>query len=475
MPRPVVFVPGLPASELFRETAADRERVFLKLPPDVPRLLGPDDLTVGDDIVAGEPLPRIKIGFLDLAKFADSLYDLLRGLGAIVLERVGWDWRRPVWDERTGQIQDRIGQAVDRAFAAGGPVLLICHSTGGLAVRWFLEHAPASTRPKIGAVAAFGVPWVGTLDSFAPLIGEQGFPFTSKEDVQRMMGHSWAAFDLLPPDPAATVDAIYERARLVVGPHPAASGGLAVSSPVAERGWIDRLVPGAGLQTAMDQRRLEAHSRLGTRPPTLTGVGALVPVVLFAGWGKETLRQAILGSNGEVTLATRIDGRDPGMDDGDGTIPRVSAAWLRGGNVRRFHVPVGRYPDGGERPHARLWDNPGAAAALAALLDGQPLPSQAEAAMDWSDYVETSNDLVTVRCQVSDADGNVPPGARVRLHLGAQATSWVAVDPAFGGRYMVRAARDAVPAFGDEFRRLEVEIDLGLGAAPRRVPLLCRR
>jgi hypothetical protein len=475
MPRPVVFVPGLPASELFRVTAAGRERVFLKLPPDVPRLLGPDDLAAGDGVEAGAPLPKIKIGFLDLAKFADSLYAELRDLGATHVEKVGWDWRRPVWDDHPGQVQERIGQAIDRAFAAGGPVLLVCHSTGGLAARWFLENSPASVRPKIGAVAAFGVPWVGTLDSFEPLIGEKGFPFTSKEDVQRMMGHSWAAFDLLPPDPAATVDALYDRARLVVGPHTEPSGELAVSSPIAERGWIDRQAPTVALRAAMDRRRIESHARLGARSPTLLGVGAQVPVVLFAGWGRDTLRQATLSPNGEVTISSTLDGQDPGMDDGDGTIPRVSAAWLRGGNVRRFHVPIGHYPNAGELPHARLWNNPGAAAALAALLHDDPLPSQAEAAMDWSDFVETSNDLVTVRCQASDANGMIPAGARIRLRLGPQITPWDEVDPAFGGRYMVRVARDAVPTFGNRFRRLEVEIDLANGGSPKRVALLCRK
>ena len=475
MPRPVVFVPGLPASELFHQGPGGRERIFLKLPPDVPRLLGPGDLDAGDGVEAGDPLPKVKIGFLDLAKFANSLYDELAGLGVRHLEKVGWDWRRPVWDEHPGQVQERIGQAIDRAFAAGGPVVLICHSTGGLGARWFLEHAAPAVRPKIAAVAAFGVPWVGTLDSFEPLIGEKGFPFTSKEDVQRMIGHSWAAFDLLPPDPATTVDAVYTRARLVVGPALDPSGDPAVSSPLTERAWIDRLAPTASIRAAMDARRVEAGNRLGTRSPTLGGIGADLPVATFAGWGADTLRQAILGPNGEVALSARIDGEDPGMDDGDGTIPRASAAWLRGANVRRFHVPIGHYPDAGNLPHARLWNNPGAVAALGALVDDRPLPPQAEAAMDWSDFVETSNDVVTVRCQASDGDGEVPAGARIRLRLGPQVKPWDDVDPAFGGRYMVRVEREAVPTFGNRFRRLEVEIDLADGEPPKRVALLCRR
>jgi hypothetical protein len=244
---------------------------------------------------------------------------------------------------------------------------------------------------------------------------------------------------------------------------------------LTERAWIDRLAPTASLRAAMDARRLEAGNRLGTRSPTLGGIGADLPVATFAGWGADTLRQAILGPNGEVALSARIDGEDPGMDDGDGTIPRASAAWLRGANVRRFHVPIGHYPDAGNLPHARLWNNPGAVAALGALVDDRPLPPQAEAAMDWSDFVETSNDVVTVRCQASDGDGKVPPNARIRLRLGPQVTPWEAVDPAFGGRRRFLVERNAVPTFGNEFRRLEVEIDLADGEPSKRVALLCRR
>ena len=478
MPRPVVFVPGLPASELFRIDANGRKKVFIKLPPDVSSLSGPEDLDAGDDVVAGRPVPKVKIGLLDLAKFAQSLYDRLEGLGVAgpLLERVGWDWRRPLWDSHPGQVLERIEQAIDRAFDAGGPVVLISHSTGGLAVRWYLEHAPDRMRGRIAALVSFGVPWLGTLNAFAPLIGEQGFPFTSKQDVQRIMGHSWAAFDLLPPDPATTVDATYQRARLVVGPGQDGNGHLRVSSPLSESQWIDRLVPSVATRDAMKRRRDAAIGKLGVRAPALAGVGADLPLIaVFAGWGTDTLRQAVLDPQGGVALHRTIDGEDPGMDDGDGTVPRVSAAWLQGGNVRRFHVPIGRYPDAGYEPHARLWDNPGAAAALAAIVEDRPLPVQTVAAMDWSDFVETSNERVTVRCQVSDADGQVPAGARVRLHLGPTATPWRPVDPAFGGRYRILVEREAVPAFGDTYRRLEVEIDTGLGAATERVPLLCRK
>ncbi len=478
MPRPVVFVPGFPASELFRERPDRRQRVFVKLPPNVASLSGPDDLDAGDDVVAGRPLPKVKIGFLDLAKFAQALYDRLKPLGVTgpLLERVGWDWRRPVWDGRPGQVLERIEQAIDRAFEAGGPVVLICHSTGGLAVRWFLENAPDRMRDRISALVAFGVPWLGTLNALAPLIGETGFPFASKQDVQRIVGHAWAAFDLLPPDPESTVDATYHRARLVVGPDQDGNGELEVSSPLTRSGWIDRLAPSAALRDAMKLRRDASIDKLGSRSPTLGGVGADLPLIaVFAGWGTDTLRQAVLDPQGGVKIHRTIDGLDPGMDDGDGTVPRVSAAWLKGGNVRRFHVPIGRYPDAGIEPHARLWDNPGAAAALAAIVEDRPLPIQAVAAMDWSDFVETSNENVTVRCQVSDSLGRVPDGARVRLRLGPTVTPWKGVDPAFGGRYRILVEREAVPLFGDKYRRLEVEIDPGLGGAAEPIALLCRR
>lgn len=474
MTHPVVFVPGLPASELWRRRVQG-EKLFLRLPPPVERLFGPDALDVGDEVVAGNPVGKVKIGFLDLAKFAESLYDVLQRLGVRRIERVGWDWRRPVWDEHPDQVQERIGRAIDDAFNRQGPVMLILHSTGGLAGRWFLEHADGAMREKIAAVVAFGVPWVGTLDSLEPLIGERGFAFTSRQDVQQIIGHSWAAFDLLPPDPARIPDALYGAARLVVGPAADADGRPKVSSPLVERAWIDTTAPTAKLRAAMAQRCAATDDRLGARLPTLTGIGAEIPTVVFAGWGARTLRQAVLTPAGRVELSRQVDGQETPLDDGDGTVPRISAAWLRGANVRRFHVPVGRYPEGGNDKHSRLWENPSAVSVVGALLKDQPIPPQAEAAMDWSDFVETSNEVVTIRCQVSDGDGNVPAGARVRLRLGRGITDWQPVDPAFGGRHRLQVERDAVPAFGREFRRLVVEIDLALGDEPKRIPLLCRR
>jgi len=87
--KPVIFVPGLPASELL--DAVTKERLFLNLgllisktarQTLLPRLEGPNDTTKPDGVVAGLPLADIlDLPLLDVGKVAQSLYDILRTLG----------------------------------------------------------------------------------------------------------------------------------------------------------------------------------------------------------------------------------------------------------------------------------------------------------------------------------------------------------------------------------------------------------
>lgn len=101
--KPVVFVPGFPASELRQRSKnrtifppaladlldAEKKKKVIRL------LSGPDDPP--GDIVAGEPIR----GVLGIAKQAQSLYDVMREYGyttqdGSLLAPVGWDWRKAV-------------------------------------------------------------------------------------------------------------------------------------------------------------------------------------------------------------------------------------------------------------------------------------------------------------------------------------------------------------------------------------------
>ena len=107
--RPVVFVPGLPGSHLKKVATGDlifldvsallfqRDRIL-------PDLMGPDDLS-DRSVVPAHPI-RSAARFLvfDLAKQAQSLYDVLGSIGYetvepnALFEALGWDWRKPVDD-----------------------------------------------------------------------------------------------------------------------------------------------------------------------------------------------------------------------------------------------------------------------------------------------------------------------------------------------------------------------------------------
>src|SRR5436305_3589705 len=99
--KPVLFIPGFPASELI-QTSTDR----IIFPPSTGDLLDPQrrqeivDLLVGPDdppgdVVAGEPIRDL----LGIAKQAQSLYDILRNRYGYTTSSgdnfrpLGWDWR----------------------------------------------------------------------------------------------------------------------------------------------------------------------------------------------------------------------------------------------------------------------------------------------------------------------------------------------------------------------------------------------
>ena len=141
MPKPILFVPGFPASEL-RDGSG--RTVF---PPSLSTLVDAAKkraliqrlLAIPGDLVAGPPIRDV----LGIAKQAQSLYDLLGGKFGYDTSQlsedfaaIGWDWRKSIADQR---VIDSIAAAVDRL---GGGIVAIIHSTGGLVFRAFLEARP---------------------------------------------------------------------------------------------------------------------------------------------------------------------------------------------------------------------------------------------------------------------------------------------------------------------------------------------
>ncbi|HET9766604.1 MAG TPA: hypothetical protein VFS60_07140 [Thermoanaerobaculia bacterium] len=447
--KPVVYVPGLPASELL--DVATKERLFLNLgllisktgrQTLLPRLEGPNDPTKPDGVVAGLPLADIlDLPLLDVGKVAQSLYDILRTLGytgfrppfGSHFRAVGWDWRLPV---DHAEAQRALAAAIDDLHASTGKrVVPILHSTGGLVLRALVEARPALV-DKIDRVVSLGVPWAGTLKSFRFLAGNTRFFPLSKAETQHTIGRSWAAYDLLPPDPAKTPDA-----------PPLFFAAGKPSSPLVARGWI----PAGGDRAPMVARAQRSDQLFGKRSRRLEPGGRALPITTVAGWGVATDTTARLVAGGKVEFES--------TPEGDGTIPFVSASWLQG--VASFFAPLGFYPtDNLPERHSTLWNAPPVRALLTEVLTDAAHRDFAYAAVDPDDAID-QRDQVRVRAVALDANGSPLPAARVRVsELTGPPDPPTALQA--DGRGEVRVARNrmrVVKVGGARFLRFEVTIE----------------
>src|SRR6185436_17407076 len=155
-------------------------------------------LDIPGDLVAGEPIRSV----LGIAKQAQSLYDVLDRFHCPVTP-VGWDWRMGVDATPT---MDAVAKAI-RGLAPAKPVVIV-HSTGALVLRAFLAAHP-ELESNIEQVLAFGGAWCGTLESLRAVhVGFSqsifGLKLMTADEGANLLGHTQAAYDLFPPDPAKT-------------------------------------------------------------------------------------------------------------------------------------------------------------------------------------------------------------------------------------------------------------------------------
>ncbi|HVS16342.1 MAG TPA: hypothetical protein VMV46_20695 [Thermoanaerobaculia bacterium] len=496
MTTPVLFVPGLPGTHLHERdaTVADQRGTKIFVNPvlflpnsqrkrEVAGLLeGPADLNAAPDpVVSGEPVAvALQLLFFDLVKRAQSLYDTVRGLGASI-EGFGWDWRRPVWDApMLARLEARV-----RALAADpanptGQVTLIAHSTGGLVVRRLLEerHAAhdAAFLQLVRRVIGFGVPWAGTLMPVPFLLGERGFALVSKAISQRILARSWAAWDLLPPshDPVGGADLSDAGGLLGFALREAQQVGLA-----ADTGWCRAASGGdQALEDAMKLRAARSAQELGGRRRAWSVPVELVNVV---GWGEPTIVACDLktSSGGE-----RLEIADDSSREGDGTVPRRSAAWIQGdgaGPVHTFHVPVGVYESIEQRKHSSLWRTPGGKELLSRVLAGTPPVRRLYAAADAKESNDGNRRFVTIHLHACDAGETPLPGLAARA-FGANQTIGIpgtATLPLGGGRFAVQVPRERmqeVPIGSNppKFRRFTLEVSWTGAPAAQQFPFLVR-
>ncbi len=469
--KPVVFVPGFPASELKHKnrtifppaikdlTDQEKKKNLIRL------LSGPDDPP--GSVVAGEPIR----GVLGVAKQAQSLYDVLRDYGYTtqddsLLAPIGWDWRKAV-DDAT--VQRDLAGAIERlAKDHGRKVVVIIHSTGGLVLRALLEAKP-QLASRIEQILAFGIPWAGTLKAVRFLgKGEAfGLIFFGKKliglnasEVREVMTHCQAGYDLFPPDPRKTdlqgqdgknLNLFVNASQKQVG-------------PLVETSWI----PAGSGKDFMREMAAKADQRLGKRTSTIELPGGVPtpPITNVVGWGAATETRCVLTANGALDF-------QPATKDGDGTVAMVSAAWLRGPGVRTFFLPIGLFANFivPER-HPRIWDPPPVREIFNQVLkDTEPMPFVC-GAIDGDEAVDRSVPF-TVRLVAHDVDGKALPNVKVTF-------------PTFPGRPSLSFGKDAVraekvmrrdglrPNVGSNLFRFRADLSWGNGGPGERreVPLL---
>lgn len=441
MPKPAIFIPGFPASELHDKTTG--QKLF---PPNPLDLLNPakkkallDKLsTVPGDVMAGPPI-EATIRLLKPA--AQSLYDLLRnayGYDATTLIPIGWDWRQSIGSDDTVA---RIKKALDTLSPnKDGKVVAILHSTGGLVFRAFLERAP-DYLACFDQVLTFGIPWCGTLEALHAVskgaaINIGPIPLLSADDSKRILQNAQAGYDLFPR--CADMNLFI-------------SGGVS-TTPIDDLSWI----PPDTDHDFMRALAASAHPRFPQQFNEL-------PVTSVCGWGGDTW-PVCTNVGGTLTFPP------PDNDSGDGTVNFPSASWLTGNDVRQMPVPVGAYADEGLVPqyHGQLW-MPKVVRQLfnEVLTDAQRGPFVAAAA-DKDQYLDPNAAKVRIRISAVAADGSPLPNAVLRFLNGPHPVS----QPFNGPRMNFDMPRGAFQQqAANNIRRMEIKISWD-GGGPVTIPLL---
>jgi pimeloyl-ACP methyl ester carboxylesterase len=404
--KPVVFIPGFPASELHRHPTDE-----LLYPPPITSLLDPKKKAallaeledVPGDVVAGLPIASIAGG---IVQEAQTIYNILRNqygydvsTGSREFMPLGWDWRQTVNSDDT--VND-ICEVLDLLSPdKSGNVVAILHSTGGLVLRAFLEKKPAYAA-CFEQVLTFGIPWAGTLEALHAISKgvSAGFLFIkllTTEEGLGLMTRARAAYDLLPTDPA--LDIFFD-----------ADGNP--TTPLADQSWIT--------QQYMRDIAAKAHGPFPQQFDTL-------PLTNVCGWGGETW------STASINPATHeIDFAPLSKEAGDGTVPLVSSTWLKGARVRTMYLPIGAYATGFlPKVHGQLWDSPPVLQLFDEVMANKPRIPFLCAAADSDDYIDFSKP-VRVRISALAADGSALPNLVVNVNLDGKRTQVPMTDGTHG-------------------------------------------
>jgi len=348
-----------------------------------------------------------------------------------------YDWRRDnrVHASRLARLSSDWLKAY-REDPQGNPkakLVLVGHSMGGLISRYFLECLDGWRETR--ALVTFGTPYRGAVKAIGALsngmhkgIGPIGI------DLSAFIRSLNSAYQLLP---------IY----------PCVDGGDGKLLRTSETDAIPH-VERARAQAALDfhheisdavERHLDDDEYVRDRYEIRPVIGTF----------QSTAQSVVLGGDGVKLLTTR-DGKD---EDGDGTVPRISATPIE---VKREANAMFA-----AQQHASLQDDSGVLVQLDGLLTGLELDTSAirgladmSLSLDIEDAYSTLEPVhVRVRPQarvldpieavVEDADGREV--ARVQPSLGGDEWYGAEVPPLPAGTYRVTAAGEKMKPVTDVF------------------------
>lgn len=276
------------------------------------------------------------------------------------------DWRKSI-DIAAADLDKQIHTVLAQNDAT--QVDIIAHSHGGLVARRFLQQFNPAL---VDNLITLGVPHHGMLKTFMALDRGIGFFTFSPAHIRDVSRSFPSAYELLPQNGAH-------------GMFVAPSGP---TTPFANNTWA--------LTPKSKQLLADAAAVVQSLPQTLP-----VKATFIYGTHQNTTTQAAMSAAGKLTF---VD-----TDDGDGTVPRVSAAGTGlGGNIRSLPIPYG--------VHSSLFNYAEARTVIKdVLMDRTPQPHFAFGFESGPMFrPRTTNELAV---ELRDASGAVLPNANVRLKI----------------------------------------------------------
>jgi Lecithin:cholesterol acyltransferase len=233
------------------------------------------------------------------ANFFEFPYDWRRNniVAARKLKRL-IDKHLPKWQEYSG--------------ANDAKVILVAHSMGGLVSRYYLECMEGWHDCR--ALVTFGTPYRGSVNALRFLANGYKKAFVDLTDV---LGSCTAVYQLLPIYRMVSMRGDWVR--------------------VAEAGPIP------GVDSEACKAALKFHRAIEAAVKERERVGGGYPIIPYVGLNQPTLQSARL-VDGKIEISEQMpEWIDPGLQDGDGTVPHLSAIPIELSDAFRETFVSGRH------------------------------------------------------------------------------------------------------------------------------------